>query len=52
MMVVEILLPESCNLYGDGLNVQYLRQTLPDAEFICTPVTDEPYFVKHDPDFI
>ena len=52
MMVVEILFPESCNLYGDGLNVQYLRQTLPDAEFICTPITDEPYFVKHDPDFI
>ena len=52
MMVVEILFPESCNLYGDGLNVQYLRQTLPEAEFICTPITDEPYFVKHDPDFI
>ena len=51
-MVVEILFPESCNLYGDGLNVQYLRQTLPEAEFICTPITDEPYFVKHDPDFI
>ncbi len=51
-MVVEILFPESCNLYGDGLNVAYLRQTLPDAEFICTPITDEPYFVKHDPDFI
>ena len=51
-MVVEILFPESCNLYGDGLNVQYLRQPLPDAEFICTPITDEPYFVKHDPDFI
>lgn len=51
-MVVEILFPESCNLYGDGLNVQYLRQSLPDAEFIYTAITDEPYFAKHDPDFI
>ena len=51
-MVVEILFPESCNLYGDGLNVQYLRQTLPEAEFIYTPITEEPYFVKNEPDFI
>lgn len=51
-MVVEILFPESCNLYGDGLNVQYLRQSLPDAEFIYTAITDEPYFAKNDPDFI
>lgn len=51
-MVVEILFPESCNLYGDGLNVAYLRQTLPEAEFIYTAITDEPYFVKNEPDFI
>ena len=51
-MVVEILFPESCNLYGDGLNVAYLQQTLPDAEFIYTAITDEPYFAKNDPDFI
>ena len=51
-MVVEILFPESCNLFGDRLNAQYLRQTLPEAEFVYTAITDEPYFVKHDPDFI
>lgn len=51
-MVVEILFSESCNLYGDGLNVQYLRQSLPEAQFVYTAITDEPYFVKNDPDFI
>ena len=51
-MVVEILFPESCNLYGDGLNAAYLRQTLPEAEFVYTAITDEPYFVKNTPDFI
>lgn len=51
-MVVEILFSESCNLYGDGLNVAYLRQTLPEAEFIYTAITDEPYFATNDPDFI
>ena len=45
-MVVEILFPESCNLYGDGLNVAYLQQTLPEAEFIYTAITDEPYFAS------
>ena len=51
-MVVEILFPESCNLYGDGANAAYLRQTLPEAEFIYTAITDEPYFAKNEPDFI
>ena len=51
-MVVEILFPESCNLYGDGNNATYLRQCLPEAEFIYTGITDEPYFAKNDPDLI
>ena len=51
-MVVEILFPESCNLYGDGLNVTYLQQTLPEAEFVYTAITDEPYFASKAPDFI
>ena len=51
-MVVEILFPESCNLYGDGANAADLRQTLPEAEFIYTAITDEPYFAKNEPDFI
>lgn len=51
-MIVEILFPEVCGLYGDGQNVTYLRQTLPDAQFITTPLTDTPYFAENKPDFI
>lgn len=51
-MVVEILFNEVCNLYGDGQNVTYLRATLPDAEFVFTSLTDEPYFVNNTPDMI
>ena len=49
-MVVEILFEEVCNLYGDGQNVHYLQATLPDAQFVHTALTDEPYFAEHTPD--
>ena len=51
-MVVEVLFSEVCNLYGDAQNVTYLQATLPDAEFIFTPLTDTPYFVDNTPDMI
>ena len=51
-MVVEILFNEVCNLYGDGQNVTYLQQMLPDAEFHFTSLTDTPYFTDNDPDMI
>ncbi len=51
-MVIEILFNEVCNLYGDGQNVTYLQSTLPDAEFIFTALTDEPYFLNNTPDMI
>jgi len=51
-MVIEILFPEVCGLYGDSQNPTYLRATLPDATFICTPITQTPYFVDHTPDLI
>lgn len=51
-MIIEILFPEVCGLYGDSQNPTYLRATLPDAAFIYTPLTDEPYFVNHTPDLI
>ena len=50
--MIEILFGEVCNLYGDSQNEVYLKQTLPEAEFIETPLTDEPYFVKNKPDLI
>ncbi|MBQ7689523.1 MAG: hypothetical protein IJT27_09945 [Clostridia bacterium] len=51
-MTVEILFSEVCNLFGDTKNVQYLKQTLPQAEFIETALTDTPYFANAAPDLI
>lgn len=51
-MVVEILFPEVCGLFGDSQNSTYLCSTLPDAEFIETPLTSLPYFVDHTPDML
>lgn len=51
-MVIEILFDESCNLFGDGQNAAYLKATLPDAQFVYTKITEEPYFVQQDPDMI
>ena len=51
-MVVEILFNEVCNLFGDGQNVKYLQASLPDAQFIFTALTDDPYFASNTPDMI
>ena len=51
-MTVEILFSEVCNRFGDTKNVQYLKQTLPQAEFIETALTDTPYFANAAPDLI
>lgn len=51
-MVIEVLFREVCGLYGDAQNSTYLEKTLPDATFIYTPITNEPYFVKNKPDMI
>lgn len=51
-MTVEILFPEVCSLFGDSGNAAYLQQTLKNAEFIKTALTDEPYFAKNTPSMI
>lgn len=51
-MVVEILFPEVCGLYGDAQNATYLQATLPDAQFVFTALTETPYFAKNKPDMI
>lgn len=51
-MVIEVLFCESCNLYGDEQNVNYLAATLPDAKIIKTGLNDTPYFASVDPDMI
>lgn len=51
-MMVEILFGEVCNLGGDGQNGVYLQQTLPEAEFVHTALTETPRFVTQRPDMI
>lgn len=51
-MKIEVLFPEFCNLFGDMSNMKYLQQCLPQAEFLYTPFTKEPYFVTETPDLI
>ena len=51
-MVIEILFPEVCGLFGDSQNPTYLRATLPNAQFIETALTETPYFADCIPDII
>lgn len=51
-MIVEILFPEVCGLFGDSQNPTYLQATLPNAEFIFTDLTQTPYFVDNTPNMI
>lgn len=51
-MKVEVLFPEFCNLYGDISNMTYLKQCLPEAQFIYTSYEQEPAFITQDVQFI
>lgn len=51
-MVVEILFSEVCNLFGDGQNATYLEASMPDSQFIYTPLNGTPYFAENTPDMI
>lgn len=51
-MKIEVLFSEVCNLNGDYQNVEYLRQTLPEAEFVFTALTQEPFFAAVRPDMV
>lgn len=51
-MKIEILFPEICNIYGDYGNIMYLKQCLPNAEFIETNLNTEPKFVKENIDLV
>lgn len=51
-MKIEVLFAEVCNLTGDYQNVVYLQQTLPEAEFVFTSLTQEPDFISSRPDMI
>lgn len=45
---IEILFPEIANLFGDMMNMKYLKKCLPDADFIETSLDDSPAFVSQD----
>ncbi len=47
-MIIEILYPQLCCLYGDKGNTQFLRQCLPDAEFRVTGLNDRPAFLDEE----
>ena len=47
-MIIEALFPEMCNLFGDVGNMRYLRQCLPDAEFIETAYGEKPAFAEQN----
>lgn len=51
-MKIEFLFPELCNLYGDATNIRYLKQTLPDAEVLRTPLAETPAFLQGDVDLV
>lgn len=51
-MKIEVLFPEFCNLYGDTQNMRYLKQCMPEAEFVETSLDEEPAFSKENVDLI
>ena len=51
-MKIEVLFSEVCNLSGDFQNIEYLRQSLPEADFIFTSLMDIPYFAENRPDMV
>ena len=49
-MKIEILYPELCCLYGDKGNTKFLKQCLPEAQFIETGLNDKPAFLSEEID--
>ena len=51
-MRIEILFPEVCNLFGDMSNMRYLKKCLPEAEFLETPLDQEPLFLSEPAELV
>ena len=51
-MKIEILYPEICYLFGDLMNIEYLRRCVPETELIKTPLKTPPAFLTGDVDMI
>lgn len=48
-MKIEVLFPEVANLYGDLMNVEYLRRSCDEIEVVNTSLRDQPLFVTERP---
>lgn len=51
-MKIEVLFPEVANLYGDLMNVEYLRRSCEQIEVVNTSLRDEPLFMRERPALI
>lgn len=51
-MIIEVLYPELCNLYGDSANVRYLKACVPEAEIVYTDNRSQPRFVTEKVDLV
>ncbi len=51
-MVIEILYPDICNLYGDRGNILFLKENLSNSTIVETRVNEVPYFVNHNVDML
>ena len=51
-MKIEILYPEICNLYGDIANIRFLKESIPEAEIIGTPLQGRPRFLDEPVDLV
>lgn len=51
-MKIEVLFPEVAELFGDAWNHRYLKECMPDAEFVETHLNDEPAFVSESVDML
>ena len=51
-MIIEVLFPELCNLYGDAMNAEYLHRALPESKIIKSSLKSRPAFADNNVDFI
>jgi len=51
-MIIEVLFPEICNLYGDLFNAGFLERSCPEIEIVNTPLKSEPLFLTSAPDMV
>ena len=51
-MKIEVLFPETANLYGDLMNVEYLRRSCPEIEVVNTALKFAPLFPREKVDLV